>query len=230
MAAASELIRDALEELGVQAAGEAMSADLQDLGLRRLNRILRSLASLPEASYRYQTVTATTTPGVASYTVGPGGNVVTTARPDRIEAVRLSVSGIWQPVALRDRTWWRTISTPSVQGLPTDAWYDRAYPTGTLSFWPVPNAAYSIEVTVPLSFPEKAASDPMGLPPILEEYVFVRLVMSLAAPLGLPVPPSIVEAHARVTQLLRDARERADRVTADAPTWSGAGWDWQTGA
>ena len=88
-----------------------------------------------------------TSTGAASYTVGPAGNFNVAVRPDRIESafqrqlvnpVGLNVDTPLEIIPSREE--YNRLSLKSLVSFALYAYYDNAYPTGTLFLYPTPNA------------------------------------------------------------------------------------------
>ena len=217
MATVLDLAADALTEIGVQAAGESLSAEDGAAVLRTLNRMINSWKA--ERIYIYQTTRTTwaITSTDGSYTVGTGGNV-NVLRPVRIDGVSILDTSITPnyEVPLRQMTDadYRGIRTKTQQSdWPDSFWYNLTYPTATLELWPVP---LSTTLTGVLYAPQAAAefaalSDTVSLPPGYEEMIVKNLAVRLAPQYNASVSPELKEqandSRALVLRANRKLRE-----------------------
>lgn len=96
--------------------------------------------------------------GANSYTIGPGGNINTTLRPNRLEAAFLRLltnpAGPLDQVdydmeVLQAREDYNRIPLKNLPSFPTRVFYDPVYPLGVLWPYPVPQASiYEMHFTI----------------------------------------------------------------------------------
>lgn len=145
MTAAIDIITGALGELNAYAPGEPLSAADAQTGLMVLNDLLDSWSTEHLTVYNNNEYTYTLSPGVKSYTVGPGGDI-NIPRPLRITNVYTRITsngqGIDYPCDVVSGDIYTSIGLKSQPGpWPKVLYYNEDYPLGTLFFWPVPTQA-----------------------------------------------------------------------------------------
>ncbi len=177
-----DVINSALRASGVLGVGQtALPRDIAD-GLDLANTLLTEWQINRWLVYDLVDVAFTST-AAASYTVGPGGNFVTSApRPDKIDAAyaRLISSGkdtILYPFMAREG--YDRVQNKSAVGDPCFFFYDPGLgTTGTIYFAPVPDVTFSLRLSVKSSLGQFAATtDTITLP---QPYI-VALLWNLAA-------------------------------------------------
>jgi hypothetical protein len=208
MATIQDICKSALLEINVQAQGESLSAANAVFTLEKLNRILDAWNAEHAASYAQQFVTFTLTPSLSPHTIGPSPAVwIQTVRPVSIESASLildsSTPSVYLPITLRDAQWWAGQQVPALEtSFPTDCYYEPAWPSGNLYFWPVPTTAYDVELEIRRLLAQVALSDTFSLPPGYQEALTLTLAEQCARPFGRPLEPTLVRdaamARARI--------------------------------
>jgi len=136
---ARTLISDAFRLIGVTRTGQTPSADALADGLSTLNGMLDAWANerlmVPMIVRRVLDLIA----GQQTYTIGTAGNW-NVPRPMRIEGAGL-ISGTTETPMDHALTFqhWAAISNKSQSGRPYKLYYDKAFPLGNVSLWPVPD-------------------------------------------------------------------------------------------
>lgn len=129
--------------IGAFAAGEQLPADDANDIFAALNSMLDSWSTERLFLYVITQDILTLTPSQQSYTVGPTGNLVTTARPLSVEDdTFIRVTGTDYPVMILSPAQYRAIPNKAAPptNLPLSMFYDPTWPNGTLYFWPPPTA------------------------------------------------------------------------------------------
>lgn len=189
MTTALEIINEAFEEIGVKEIGQSLPTDEADRGLRILNRVLGTLATMRLLA-PYSTIVSVPMTGAANYTIGPTGDVVA-ARPVKILGVYARDSGGMDYVVdLIDKARWDSIPDKSTTGGPPRfAWYDSAIPNGRLYVYPVSDSAYTLKVDCQVlltSFANTSATVTLA-----DGYInLLSLAVAVAAAPGYGVPVS----------------------------------------
>ena len=147
MPTALQIIDRAYSLIGLKAAGEPLSADDANYALGALNSMVDSWNSQRLYIASVQEVVATISAVTA--TIGTSAAFATT-RPIALELGAYSlISGVSYPITLIDSaTYAAIISKTATATFPTHVYYDKAVPTGTLYFWPVPSAAVEVHLVV----------------------------------------------------------------------------------
>lgn len=166
-----DLLREALEELGVQAPGQTFPEYKAAVALARYNRLLDAANAEGQAVYADQFLTYTFTPDLAPHTWGPSGATWTiTNRPLEIKGASLWLSGsdpqTKVPIRIRDVEWWDDQRVPDLStSYPTDLYPNYTWPNAELNFWPVPDAAYEAQLWARVVLAQVDLDTEFALPP-----------------------------------------------------------------
>jgi hypothetical protein len=98
--------------------------------------------------------TAITSTGAQSYSVGPGGNISSIPRPDRLEdaffrqTIQSQPNQIDYPLQIiQARETYDQIALKQLSSFPSYIFYDSAFPLGNIYPWPIPQSAiYEIHI------------------------------------------------------------------------------------
>lgn len=180
-----DLIKVALQDIGVLAAGDETGDDDEDLALLHFNLLLGSLSAekvfIPFHTYEgFPLVIAD-----ADYSIGSGGDF-DTVRPFDIEAAFVrDTGGIDYPVAVRPFSEYMNISDKDVAGRPYKIFYNPTYPTGTIYTYYVANAVETLYLLSKKHLTSiSVASSTISLPDEYLSLLHPLLVESLAGPFG----------------------------------------------
>lgn len=133
--------------------GKGLEPDAEDISTAfdLLNELLALWSSRRWLVYRLVDTSFVCT-GAINYTIGPGGNLDVTERPDRVEAayVRLLTpatptlrTDYWlDPIEARED--YAKITLKQIQSFPDSFFYDPAYPLGFVYVYPIPTAQYEL--------------------------------------------------------------------------------------
>lgn len=168
----SDVCNDALIETGAVAPGEIADADLMQWAFRQFNDLMNMWQAIRSRVYSYNFTLFNLVAGLAPHTIGPGpgSTFYMPQRPVRIESCALifNISGspIDLPMNIRDKDWWANQKVKSIQtNVPTDLYYDPAWPNGNCFFWPVPNTTNQVRIQTWQNISEFASiTDPIGGP------------------------------------------------------------------
>jgi hypothetical protein len=101
--------------------------------------------------------------------VGAGGSSSSKApRPTKIYAAAIVFNSVTpnvsKPIPVRDDDWWAENRVKTLTStVPTDLYYSPDVPSGSLYFWPVPTAAYGVELEWRTAFSSLALDDVLSL-------------------------------------------------------------------
>ena len=238
MATARTIVTDALRELNILAMGETASADDADFVLGRLCRLLNSWNADGQTIYRTTFVEYLLTANLNPHTFGPSGATHTlTQRPVDIDAANLVLTdqtpNAHVPITMRDRAWYRNLSTPDITGsFPTDGYYDPTWPNGQLYLFPKPTTAWKIELWLRLLLDDTLViGDTFTMPPGYQEAVTNTLAEDIAGPFETGVSPDL-EKKARASRArVFGQNSPSPRIAAADAGLGGQGghFDWRTG-
>lgn len=152
MPTGTDICTAALLRAGVTGVGNPPSADQISRALILLNDMLALWSSKRWLNYAEIDHTIVVT-GAQSYTIGPTGDIVVAARPDRIEYgfVRLLNSGVSLPVdypmrQIMSREDYSRVTLKTLKTLPDSFFYDSNFPLGTIYPLPIPNSPTQYEL------------------------------------------------------------------------------------
>ena len=234
MSTAQDLIQAALEELGVYAPGETLTAADSSRGLWALNAMLDSWSNESLACFALQTYTLPLVVGKQSYTIGAGGDL-STNRPISLKygpgaAFVTDATGNRYPVDVIPQDQWNQIGLlSSTSQIPTMLFYDPQYPLGVLNVFPVPTIQYGLTFEANLPFADFATLQTvMSLPPGYQDAIQHNLAIRLHPYFkNGPINPLLVElasttkaAVKRSNLKLNVARYDAEIVSRGTPTYN----------
>lgn len=191
MTTAQQIIEDALTELQVIGAGQAVAPEDIDLGLRKLNQILQRWANL---RLMLPVLAEVSVPmnGAASYTIGPTGAVVA-ARPVRVVSARaVDGAGTEYPVDVLGQALWDSIAVKDVTGGPVSAvWYRATNTDGTLYVYPKADSTYTLKLRCLALLETFTVSETVALPEGYETALTLTLADDLAGAYGRQSSPDL---------------------------------------
>ncbi len=222
LATAGDLITLALRTSGVNGVGQSPLAEDANDSLIYLSSMVAQWQRKRWLVYDDVDVSLIST-GAASYSIGPTG-MFAVARPDRLQSAFARIlpgsggAALDLPLALiQSREDYNEIALKSLSTIPVAVFYDSAWPTGTLYFWPIPPAAaYELHVTVPAALPVYVnLTDPLSLPAEYIDALIWGLAARLAIAYGQPANPAHVGAYRAALNTIRQAN--AQISTLDMP-------------
>ncbi len=196
-----EFINLALRDMGALAQGETPNSDESADALTTLNQIILS-HSLEPWIWNAKHETFLLTAGKWAYTLGPGGDWATAARPTRVLGAMAYSGAFQQGVAVKPMTDFSaaidngagiTAVLPKLMGV------DQAAPLVNCRVWPTPSGVASIEVhsLQPLTA-GLALGDAINFPvPGYELALRFELAMTLASGWGLEIPAGLAANYQR---------------------------------
>ncbi|HZW05390.1 MAG TPA: hypothetical protein VFF58_00650 [Candidatus Nitrosotalea sp.] len=150
--APSDLIKSALLELGVIAAGEPLLPEDAGWGLEKLQRNIDQINARQDLVFAHSFTLFNLLANHAPHTIGPGGDFAVPARPVAIVSATFvlnssSAQPIDRPINIRDEDWWALNPTKSlVSSIVTDLFYSPDQPLGTLNFFPICNVVNPVRL------------------------------------------------------------------------------------
>jgi hypothetical protein len=231
MPTGTDICTTALLRAGVLGVGNPPSADQISRALILLNDMLALWSSKRWLNYAEIDHTVPVT-GQQSYTIGPGGNIDVTARPDRIEYgfIRLLNAGA-NPVDLplyqiMSREDYSRVALKSLKTLTDAFFYDSNYPLGTIYPLPIPNipTQYELHFGTRVILPVLVTpATNINLPP---EYTYAmrwNLASECRAEWRLPPAPDIEKKAADGRGTIRSSNVQVPSLTLPAGLGGGQG-------
>ncbi|HDR9100055.1 TPA: hypothetical protein QDB15_001107 [Burkholderia vietnamiensis] len=209
MTTAVDLITLALKDIGALGIGQSISPDDTEDGLNTLNMMLGQWQG-ERLSVYHLVDTAIQSTGAQSYTVGPGGNFNTPAWPFKINAAyaRLnpgSQNPIDYPVTMiYAREDYSRIALKSLASFPSYAFYDAAFPLGSLFMFPVPNSSFELHILTLEALPQFVTpADDINLP--IEYMAAIRYCLGpyLAPSYQLEPQPALVRLAINAKRVIK---------------------------
>lgn len=239
------VIGDALVEIGADGPIDPIPAEETALAVRYLNRILDQWTALARYAYATTFSTYTLVANLAPHTIGPTGTFVVATRPERIHSASLILTDVTPnvdvPIRVRPAAWWSTDRVKSLtSSIPTDLYYEKDWPNGSLYFWPVPTYAYGVRLEVEqvvTTIPVDANGTPQvnatfTAPPGYELAIVLTLAEALVTPYKRPMPPELPGKAQRARAAIVSANTQSPRISsADIGTGTKrrGGFNWLNG-
>lgn len=150
---AREIITDALLDIEAATLGQTPEAEEMALGVRHLNRLMKSWQANEGIDFFKTSATLTLTTS-ASYTLSP-------VRPFRILSARLKRDGIEVPMEELTRDEYDLLPDKDSTGLPTQFYYDRQRESALFYVWPLLSTAAgeTVEYTYEREFEDLTDAD-----------------------------------------------------------------------
>lgn len=211
MTTALELINRAYTLLGVKDPGQALPGTLTVDALEVLNTMIDSWRTEEFFVYQVNELVYALAPNQQTVTIGPGQQIDTPV-PLKIErGVFVRSGGIDYQIAVIDRVQYSQIVLKRTgSSYPSAVFYDRAYPFGTLFFWPLPAGAYQLHLPLWLQLSEFSDIETdIQLAPGYRRALEYSLAEELAPGLA-DVPVSVMKTGIR-------ARANVKRVNRETP-------------
>lgn len=205
-----DLVKNAALELTIVAQDEDLSTADQAYLIAVLNRILNAWNADRRAVYATAFDTFTLVPNLSPHTIGPDtATFDVDQRPVSLDGANLvltsSVPNVNVPITVRDAQWWLGQSVPGLTSdIPTDVYYQPDWPNGALYFWPVPTAAYDVQLMTRVLLID-VLSDPDDdflLPPGYEDAITLTLAERSRRAFGKPFDPELVSDASKARALI----------------------------
>ena len=186
------IVQDTLIELGVIDASGTVSTNDSDYCLRKLNRLVDGWATQNLMIYGLNETSFTMTAGTATYSTG----VSFTTRPTSINSIFVRLSNIDYPVDVVDVQTYDDIAYKLTQAIPNQCYIRWSFPDALLTFYPVPNAAYTcfVEWVGPLTSGAIASGTSLSLPLGYERALVQTLVVECAPAYGVQLSAASVQS------------------------------------
>lgn len=234
---AKQFIADALMEIGILGADEALDPADADLGLRHLAALVDLLQADRLLLYTVTRLPFTLVPAKQVYTIGLAGADWQAARPLWLSAVTVAPIGqaIEYPVYsyIYRENWLLEPNKALTADYPTMYLYEPAGTSfGSFTFWPVPMTAATIAIAtpMPLTSPLALSTDLVFPPGGYYEAWRLNLARRLQRPFFVPDDASLrADAEHALSQIRRTNDEVAPWSRADEAITGTSGYDIRSG-
>lgn len=184
-----DLVSASLRLIGAIAQGEAPAASEVTDGLAAINRMIDSWSTESLIIYSEAKEEFTLTPSQQDYTMGTGGNFNTT-RPLRLLQASIKVDSTTPAVEYQLRqtslSEWASIKQKGLSSnIPSDLYFESAYPLAVISLYPVPSVANKVVLYTQKQLSSIATPDTeISLPPGFEDALVYNAALRLAPEYG----------------------------------------------
>jgi len=228
MATANRIIRQALGKLGLVSPGESVKpGDAADC-LIALNTMLDQWRVESLFAVSTATVTAALPANTSSMTIGPTGDIVVASRPIRLEPGCFFTSGnLDYPIETGlTEAEYNSILLKEAGGLGPDvAFYDPAWPNGTISFFPQASSAVTLSLIVLTqlsAFPDLTTE--ISLAPGYEAALVFSLAEYVAADFEREPPRTVTRNAALFRNSIRRVNVTVPQLKTASPPWASGRW------
>jgi len=214
MTTARDIIKKAMQKIGVLVKSEAPSDDEADDALASLNQLIESWSNDSSCIISRAWESFPLTGGVSTYTMS-SGLTFNTVRPIKILESYVRVGSIDYGVGIISDEIYNGITFKSINGIPQFLNYDNSYPTDNIRLYPVPAAAYTLFILSEKPLSGFATLDTtVSMPAGWERALVYNLALELAPEYKQQPDPSIVKIAADSLGLARRATLRARPMDA----------------
>lgn len=222
-ALASDIVQGALEEIGVIAEGEKVSAGDLSVGMPRLQRWIDQVNARRELIYSISFLLFNLIPNHAPHTIGPNGDFNIPLRPVKIVGANFILnSGSSNPIdspqiRIKDEAWWNSNPTKSlVSSIVTHLYYDPSTPLGNLNFWPICNVANPVRLEMWNSIAQPISPNvTLQLPPGYWDATVLSLARKLSPVFNRPFSADLKEMHREAMRIIEGNNDKPPRIDTD---------------
>lgn len=239
MATGADVARAILLELAVIDPLDPTPPELLAYVLDKANRVINNWNADHGAAYVEEFASYTLTPNLNPHTIGPSAATFTvTQRPVSIETAKLVISTPTPPARLPITPLnAEQYASITVRGVTTDIplylYYAAGYPNGSIYLWPIPTAAYELELWTRVVLASLAAATDVAFPPGYEDALVLSVAETLTGPLTVPMPPGLQANAAQARGRIWANNTMVPTLrTADSGmpnSGRGGGFNWLTG-
>lgn len=184
----TEIVTEARRRLGIQPTEEALTAAELTEGLTALNLMLKTWAADGVMYWTMTEGSLSLVQGTQSYSFASGGDFTTV--PFDMMDVRITRDSTDLPMTELSREEYFALPNKTVQGYPTQWFYDRQRDTGTLYVWPTADASLgTLKFTYRRTLMDMdEGTNNIDLPQEWLEAIVYNLADRLSDTYGIPVP------------------------------------------
>lgn len=196
-----DIVTDAMQESGILTKNETPTNDEAQAGLKMLNRLVGSWSNSSVIQFERVTESFALT-GVASYTIGSGGDF-DTVRPSKIIEAHVRQGNTDYPLSMISDSIYQSISNKSTGGGISEFLnYTNEYPLATINLYPIPSSVNTLFITSEKPLTSYASiSTTVNLPSGWQDALTYNLAVRLGRLYGQPTDPELT-ALARETKAL----------------------------
>jgi hypothetical protein len=231
-----DLLNQSLLLCGMRASGETVDAALAQDSLHTLHQMMSAWKLDALLVYQIDRVVVAMSTS-QTYTVGVGGTI-NIARPVRLDRVNWrdesQTPALELPLpAMADADYQALRVRETSASMPTQFYYDQAYPLGTLFLWPRPTQTKQLVL-----FPwhpwdaTMVLSDTVMLPPGYERLLVFALAVELSAQPGARLSPVALKIAEDARRLIENSNAEIPRLSLPHALYGGrgtGGWNPLTG-
>lgn len=222
-ALASDIIQGALEEIGVSAEGEKVSAADLSVAMPRLQRWVDQVNARRELIYSISFLLFNLIPNHAPHTIGPNGDFNIPLRPVKIVGANFILSsGSSNPIdspeiRIKDADWWQSNPTKSLQSsIVTHLYYDPATPLGNLNFWPICNVVNPVRLEMWNSLAQPiSAQSTLALPPGYWDATVLSLARKMCPVFNKPFSADLKAMWNEAMRIIESNNDKPPRISTD---------------
>lgn len=234
-----DVVKGALFELGVLAAGEEPEGSVADFVLSKGNRLIDNWNAKRQAIFAVDFLTFTLVANTQPLTIGPtGANFTVTQRPVSIDAANVIITNdIRVPLTVHtDPQWWMSVTTPeTTTDLSTDLFYNPGWPNGSIYLWCKQAYPYTLELLVRQVLAELAFATNLVMPQGYWDALILTLAEDCATPFKVQPKPLMLKKAAEARAQLYANNTVVPQIQTAQPGMVARGrgrrsnWLWQNG-
>ena len=222
-ALASDIAQGALEEIGVLAEGEKVSAADLSVVLPRLQRWIDQVNARRELIFSILFLQFNLIPNHAPHTIGPNGDFNMPLRPVKVVGANFVLnSGTTNPVdspiiRIMDEDWWQRNPVKSLQSsIVTHLYYDPATPLGNLNFWPICTVGSPVRLEVWNSIAQPiSANSALALPPGYWDATVLSLAKKMCPVFNKAFSQDLREDWNKAMRIIEANNDKPPRIDTD---------------
>jgi hypothetical protein len=202
---ALDIIKRAHRLIGVYSLGESPSSDEVADGLAALNSMVEGWSNEKLMVYVATQDTITLIPNQASYTVGPSGSTISVRPQDIDVSTNLVWNGVTYPLAVASLQEYNSIKLKTLATtLPSVIWMNPTYPNATVTLYPVPTLAMTLNLWSwkPLGT-FASATDTVSFPPGYDDALAFNLACDLAPEHNVQIPQQVAKRAITSKKLIK---------------------------
>jgi hypothetical protein len=234
----NDICTQALKKAGIVGAGDDPEAEDITDALTDLNDMIDQWRVKRWLMYRLLDLSVVST-GAQKYTIGPGGDMVATVRPDRIESafIRQITNSVPNQVdyplqLIEARETYSRLALKRQGSFPQFVWYDPIFPLGEVYPWPLPQAnIYELHVQIKMTLDEilqDNIADPLIIPGEYFAAMKFNLARRLRSAYRLPMDKELNDLAADALAVIYGANAQIPRMIMPPELGRGGLYDIQS--